>query len=356
MPRPLRSSCDRCHSQKLKCPKQSGFATCSRCLKAGTSCVFSPAGLSSRRNMLTPVYLASDLNMNMQFDWPSLNLENSLETPPDTTQEELQPNLAQLAGQAEADPASQDPRSNCVRQLTSLAVEVDRISQDLSSISRVHVSKNRPIREYHAKFTENNAHHLCVEQLFTQAQRLIDIYPQVLKILFDKPDTSKCQDLNCFHTVELPDELAELFIGIDDDQDEIDVFLFNILVSCHTKVVNTMGIVVSCARTCSQVTLASPSLDEPGVQISEVRVGNFVATNSSASIMQTVLLIHFAEVLVDYAQQLNKRITNIVECETNNKQVGMLKLQCELLEEKAVSKMKLLTRVKNMFTILGCIK
>ncbi|OTA89077.1 hypothetical protein M434DRAFT_398796 [Hypoxylon sp. CO27-5] len=352
MPRPLRSSCDRCHSQKLKCPKQPGVTTCSRCLRAGTPCVFSPAGPIVRRNVPTPIRLDGDLTMNMQFDWPSLNLENVLATPPEITQE-LQTDTNQLDGQ---EAASQDPRSILVRQLTDLAVKVDRLSQDLSSISRVHVPKNRPAMEYRATFIDHNARHVCVEHVFTHAQCLIDAYPQVLGILFDKSDLLQCQDPNCFHTVELPNELENFFSGMDHNQNGVDIFLFNLLVSCHTKVLDVMEIIVNCARTCTQVTFSSPDLVEPNVQIPEVRVGDFVATNSAAGTMQTALLVHVASVLVDCARRLSKQVSEIVEQERNRKQVQMLKLQCELLEEKATSEMKSLERVRSLFTNLFFVK
>jgi hypothetical protein len=38
----LRFACDRCHKQKLRCPKRPGVETCDRCAKARTSCVHSP--------------------------------------------------------------------------------------------------------------------------------------------------------------------------------------------------------------------------------------------------------------------------------------------------------------------------
>lgn len=37
-----RSACDRCHSQKTKCPRTSGQQSCDRCLKAKATCVFRP--------------------------------------------------------------------------------------------------------------------------------------------------------------------------------------------------------------------------------------------------------------------------------------------------------------------------
>lgn len=38
-----RVACNRCHSQKLRCPKLQGSESCARCLKARTLCVFSPS-------------------------------------------------------------------------------------------------------------------------------------------------------------------------------------------------------------------------------------------------------------------------------------------------------------------------
>ena len=38
----LRAACDRCHSQKIKCPRREGSETCDRCMKARTPCIFSP--------------------------------------------------------------------------------------------------------------------------------------------------------------------------------------------------------------------------------------------------------------------------------------------------------------------------
>jgi hypothetical protein len=37
-----RTACDRCHSQKIRCPRDPAHEICDRCQKAGKSCVFSP--------------------------------------------------------------------------------------------------------------------------------------------------------------------------------------------------------------------------------------------------------------------------------------------------------------------------
>lgn len=44
---PSRQACDRCHGLKLRCPR-SNTEKCSRCLRAGANCVFSPSNRGRR--------------------------------------------------------------------------------------------------------------------------------------------------------------------------------------------------------------------------------------------------------------------------------------------------------------------
>jgi hypothetical protein len=37
-----RAACDRCHAQKVRCPKRPDQEFCDRCIKAQSDCVFSP--------------------------------------------------------------------------------------------------------------------------------------------------------------------------------------------------------------------------------------------------------------------------------------------------------------------------
>ncbi|KAI1760784.1 hypothetical protein GGR53DRAFT_61821 [Hypoxylon sp. FL1150] len=353
MPRPLRSSCDRCHSQKLKCPKLPGQPTCARCLKAGITCVFSPAGVAARRAMPTPPACLINDDLDIHLDWPTLDWENAL-GPPTESNTAFQVDEPRPLGQAET--ARQHRRASTVRQLTTLAAEIDQVSLDLSAIAIVHLPRSQPIEDAHNSFIDNFSAHRCVEQLFTLAQRLTDIYPTALKILFEEPEFSNCRDPDCLHTVELPSDLDEFFSTPDEDRDDVDSFLFDLVVLCHTKVLDVMGLLMITARTCTQITFHTPDLREPQVHIPEVRVGSFVATNAAASSMQTALLTHIASVLLDYARQLSKETTAVVDRNANSKQTRLLKLQCEILEEKAMSKMKLLENVKGLLTRLGFMK
>ena len=40
----VRSACNRCHGQKLRCVRKPGQVSCERCLRLNTSCRFSPRG------------------------------------------------------------------------------------------------------------------------------------------------------------------------------------------------------------------------------------------------------------------------------------------------------------------------
>lgn len=81
-----RLACDRCHGQKLRCPKQAGSRVCTRCERAGVACIFSPIGKtggtfqSGNSNGLSPAgtgfpaatlfgQTTDDMNLN-NGDWP----------------------------------------------------------------------------------------------------------------------------------------------------------------------------------------------------------------------------------------------------------------------------------------------
>ena len=54
IPQKRRLACDRCHSQKLRCPKTQGAVSCARCSKAGAPCEFSPSLRGSKPQIILP--------------------------------------------------------------------------------------------------------------------------------------------------------------------------------------------------------------------------------------------------------------------------------------------------------------
>ncbi|RYP44245.1 hypothetical protein DL768_009278 [Monosporascus sp. mg162] len=338
MPRPLRTSCDRCHSQKLRCPKEPGITTCTRCLKAGARCVFSPAGPAARRavSAVVPVcenafsFQASvDDGLGMQFDWQQLDFGCALPTTPEIAQDG-QPETAREA--ASSGPlASEDSRSAYVRQLTTLAADLDKVYREMPAAPAVHMFGDHPFEEFVSRYTEKYDQERCLERLFSAGQILIDIYPHIMEILQKETQAVICLDGDCIRLS------SDVHCSNQETCRLLDVF----------------GNLLSHAHVCAQVTKAYPNGGEPKVHVPELRVGNFVASASSSSTMQAVLLTHIASVLKRRAEQLGRNVAEALGNGHDDKQSRMLRLQCELLEESAKSRLEELQRIRERLDKLG---
>ncbi|KAI3322937.1 hypothetical protein HD806DRAFT_121591 [Xylariaceae sp. AK1471] len=342
MPRPLRSSCDRCHSQKLKCPKEQGSATCSRCLKAGADCVFSPAGAAWRRASANTACQSSPLlqrpsqgagNFDLHLTWP---------WPPSLDAGNLSVNELGYISPL-SDPVAyktpEDPRSACVRQLTNLAVEIHQVSVELSPVASFHLPKGTNPEEFYSKHVIHISHSRCLEQLFILAQRLIDLYPELLRLLLGESHPhpwEECQDPDCIHNSDMVEEFAHIFPEADLLQGKIDTFLFKLLTACHEKVSDVFDYLAMATKLCAKVCKASPDLIQPSLHIPELRVGNFVASATSSSSMQATLVAHITSVLKENAKLLRETLEDAsTGASSLDKEMRMMLLQCELLEERS---------------------
>ncbi|KAH9892174.1 hypothetical protein F4778DRAFT_328173 [Xylariomycetidae sp. FL2044] len=356
MSRPLRASCDRCHSQKLRCSKGSGVATCLRCQKAGTDCVFSPpaARFAARRNLsaatlqndahFVDTSLSLDPVLGLNFEWPPPGLDHAaIFTPPPA---DIQPDPASHTGPS--------PRAACVRQLTNLACDLDHANQSvpsiLSAIHKLLTSQDRAIAELEVNESaaNGNVHPLrFLEHIFNLGQRLIDLYPQVLRLMFASSTDAECRD---GHSGATADAVASYMTAMGEPR-SVDTFLFNILIACHSGVSRFMGAVLPGGNLCARMAQGSTETGEHEMHIAEVRVGSFVASASSSSSMQAVLLVHIATVLAERAHQLREGVAEATKDDKNdcdgNREVLMT--QCNLLEEGAQS---FLTQLKQMRELL----
>ncbi|KAI8945446.1 hypothetical protein F4801DRAFT_126801 [Xylaria longipes] len=350
MPRPLRSSCDRCHAQKLKCPKEPGSASCSRCLKAGSHCVFSPAGPAWRRSSANIACQSNPLpQQNSQGDgnldlWPPLLGIDDL---PVTNIDYVSP---PIFSDPTLDATPQDPRSTCVRQLSAIAVEIHDVLVEISPVASIHLSKGSQLEEFYSKHVIDVSHSRCIERLFTLAQRLIDLYPDVLRLLTDgsHPQWEDCQDPNCLHNLDMLEGFAKVFSETGPAHSPIDPFLLKLLAACHDKVSDVLDYIIGATKFCAKVTAASPNLIQPRLHIPELRVGNFVASATSASSMQATLFSHITVVLMENAKLLRKTVGDASEeASSPNKEIRMMILQCEILEERSQLQAEQFIRIRD---------
>ncbi|KAI0874271.1 hypothetical protein GGS24DRAFT_349150 [Hypoxylon argillaceum] len=358
MPRPLRSSCDRCHSQKLKCPKEPGSATCSRCRKAGSHCVFSPAGPAWRRASSNVTYNndalfqqspQGDDNLDLHLIWPPLPGASG---PSVTNLDYISPALSDPTLDTET--TWQDPRSICVRQLSTIAAEIHAVSVELSPIADIHLPKGGDPEELFSQYVIHISHSRCIEQLLTLAQRLIDLYPDLLRLLSGESNPCRigdCQDPDCLHNCELSNDFADVFKEAAPARSRIDAFLFNLVAACHGKVSDVLDYIADASQFCAKVTAASPDLSQPRLHIPELRVGNFVASAASASSMQATLFAHIASVLVENAKSLRKTVEDASKAiDPPGREMMVVLLQCELLEERSQRQADQFSRIRDGIT------
>ncbi|KAI5918680.1 hypothetical protein F4810DRAFT_563435 [Camillea tinctor] len=367
MPRPLRSSCDRCHAQKLRCPKQSGSATCTRCLKAGATCVFSqakpPGPVTQPAPPPAPAYVSEVAYQppsplvdrpDTHLAWPLFDLGDGFLN---------SPQVSQLTQEQPFRATTENSRSACVRQLTILAVDIDQIALSLPRAPNLHATKDYPVEELYAMYTEEFSRFQpqCLEQLFAAAQKLIDLYPDATHELCNESITteiSACHNPDCLHSIDMPGNLGEIFCAPDEPPDKIDTFLFNLVVACHSKVIDVFMTLIANSKKCATLALAS-SAHVPQVDLPELRVGNFVVSSSSSSSMQAVLLAHILSILAERARQLRKDVekaflgTGDRDRSNLNK---MLLLQCDLLEERTQSQVDQLSKLRDGLVKLGFIR
>lgn len=241
--------------------------------------------------------------------------------------------------QDDATTQDQDPRSTCVRELSAIAVKIHDVAVELSPVASIHLSKEDDLEQFYAQRVIHISHARCIEQLFTLAQRLIDLYPDVLRLLTDGAHPrlgQDCQDPDCFHNSVMMEEFANVFDEKDSTHSSIDMFLLKLLAACHDKTSDVLDYIVAATKFCAKVTAAAPALVQPRLHIPELRVGNFVASSTSASSMQATLFSHITTVLTENAKLLRKTVEDTSkEASSPDKKTRMMILQCELLEERS---------------------
>ncbi|KAJ8111777.1 hypothetical protein ONZ43_g5542 [Nemania bipapillata] len=238
-----------------------------------------------------------------------------------------------------------------------MAVEIHAVSVELSPIASIHLPKGSAIEELYSQHVIHVSHARCIEQLFALAQRLIDLYPDLLRLFSGESDsccmqTGDCKDPDCFHNCDLLGDFADLFMDAASTRSRrIDTFLFNLVMACHGKVLDVLDYIVDITKFCAKVTTASPDLVQPQLHIPELRVGNVLASATSASSMQATLFVHITSVLMESAQSLRKAIQDATKgANPPEKDVMAVLLQCELLEERSQRQAHQFSRIRDGLT------
>ncbi|KAK7983197.1 hypothetical protein PG989_010599 [Apiospora arundinis] len=357
MPRAPRTSCDRCHAQKLKCAKQYGSRTCSRCMKAGTTCIFSPPGRVTDHQTPAAAVASSPAHtqqqypqvpialqdLDMHFDWPPMTLDTPWEQLPGLTPE-LTHGPDSAASSSEQTEPPEDLRTSVVRRLSKLSTEFDKVYASASTEELRHVPNDDFIREIATKWGKEHNQQKVLEQLFASTQQLVDIYPEAMKQIFREREKMDCQDPGCIHHEPLPAKYADaLGVGEDDGMalEGIDHFLFDHLHLCHSRLNDVLGSLLLRLKMCNLIATRTPVLTESDFDVPTLTVGNVVVSSQSATSMQALLVVHIATSLASRAQKLKETMARATQ-QANTSKARLLGLRCDVLMEESESRLKLL--------------
>ncbi|KAF4966491.1 hypothetical protein FSARC_5832 [Fusarium sarcochroum] len=332
----LRQACDRCHSKKLRCTKILGSIVCTRCVKAGVSCLFSPPTRSLRQ----PDHAAFDWSPMLGLDEPAIdpipipdihqdvnpgiNLDHLMTAPP-------------VSADVDSAPSTQGTE---VFQLTDLMAALDRLQHQFPTSERQHLSR-REMKEFmdSCKFDLG----AFLEELLQLSQKLLRLYPSVLKRL--EPEDNTCNAPDCIHNSQ---QFLRTGPGLSIDQP-----LIHLLLACHLRLLELFENIVNHGRMCAHAIPLMPKDHEPTFDIPEIRIGSFVAPKVSAASMMIAMIIELQSSLNMRAQQLHDTVSSAVGHESRAAKI--LGLQCESLKEHAVTTLTDLYSLKDSLLKLGLI-
>lgn len=304
-----RLACDRCHSQKLRCPKQPGSVICTRCLKANTPCTYSPPGTISTCGdgsfgiVADLMAVDESLQDNGFFNWDFnsfLPQETELSNGGSGPNEQSIPALSTSSLPTD-EPT--DPAFLCTSRLTELLLDMGRLWAKMPVKSTLHLAQRNSHEEHVKNLTDKIASKAVLEGIFALAQQLVDLYPDATTIALP-PDTGAnpaCDIPDCTHSLELPTALDEIekHVSGRDETPKTDLPLANLLASCHARLLDLVDCFFLLVTSCIRVTVASPDRREPEFDGPEMRVGSFVPPKTAAVSMQIALLKHLMVGLSD---------------------------------------------------------
>lgn len=393
MPAPVRNrqSCDRCHTQKLKCPKQAGSPICTRCMKAGAVCAFSPpGGGSSSRKASEPIFPPDHGGMSSSagveggdlpayFDWSFLQ-PNFAPSEAASAFQNLggpfghggqgyagvavpgQDSSGQPGAEAKASEPDQpppNPKSQCIHHLTSILVDLDAVWVSMPPKTSLHFPLDENIDKFTAAFAEKYSQHKSVERLFGAAQRLVDLYPTVipLSLALNSADQPRCEPDTCVHSIEPPANLraVESSAVLRDSPSTIDHPLANLLIACHLRLIDVLDHLLLLVLSCFKLHAASPTRMEPNFGVPELRVGSFTPTRASAAFMQAFLMKHLIGILSDRVDEFSRAVESKLQGNPD-KECRVLAMQCEILKERQADKVAQIGELSEALVTAGMLK
>ena len=364
MPGPVRTrlACDRCHSQKLRCPKDPASSACTRCARAGATCTFSPPGRTSQQSgppVVAPVDETSASSVAdvlpeavdaVGLDWPfmydGLSLESLLGV---VTPNPSEPVRSEAADEGPGRSGDRPNNGSDVRadvgekprpyfhELTKLAAEVGELLTAMPADAVLHLPRDELVQSIVHEMSKLFDHSGLLERTFANLQRLVDLYPDIVKesLSLGLEPRRPCEAPDCIHHGPLPAGLAPIAerMNAEGSGPQVDLALANLLLVSHMRVLDVLDAALAHSISCFRLTYASPTLTELDFHTPDMRIGSFVPPKASSAMMQAVLLKHLLSGLGRRLRQFRDALSSIPGGQSD-KRIQCLVIQVELLQER----------------------
>lgn len=238
--------------------------------------------------------------------------------------------------------AHSDPKSACIKKLTNLLLDADNIWAKIPLKSPLHIAKSESLGLCVIGIDQKLAATSMLEMTFIMTQKFIDIYPTAINMAVARDAQSEkvCNITDCIHYIDVvPALLEEEQLGGQVTSGGTDVVVANLIISCHTRLLDILDGLFMLSTSCTRLTVANSR--EPEFDVSDMRVGSFVPQRTGAVLMQIALLKHLVAGLTERLASFGEAISSIVAGQAQGSSEGqIMELQHQVLTKRHAMKVK----------------
>lgn len=233
-----------------------------------------------------------------------------------------------------------------VKQLLDYTLALDAIQRSFPSNELHHTSKEN-IQQWADKMSTMVNLKNQLEAILDHTSQLGALYSTIVNLSAPQKGAQEangdCTVPSCIH--------EDTFAPDSMPAPSIDYALLNVLVACHTKLLDILDQLLGHGRVCGQVVSQLPTDQEPTFDIPEIRIGKVVATKDRAA-------TYFVTFLSDLLGGLVKHIGEVEAMAASaegkrERESKVLGLQCEILKDRTNGVLKGLLDLKEDMTKQG---
>ncbi|KAK1987495.1 hypothetical protein LZ30DRAFT_684566 [Colletotrichum cereale] len=300
-------------------------------------------GLTGRSGLVLHLPAISDTTPlpDDHLDWGSFSFDYFAGLP------NIQHDAAVSSGEATLANIPAEPRFQCFEALSSLAATINRAMSGLPPVAKYHTPGSM-LEEHCLEISKQYSLKDSLELILSQTQKLVDMYPETVRLALDTLPNHDCSLADCIHTQEsYPGPDGDPFALAARLASKVDYPLLKLLLSCHYRCADVTDLLICHSHVCLKFVTAA---NRQGVQphqfdIPELKIGSFTASPRSSLSIVTTVLIDLHSSLASCVPKLSKALKELDQ--DLGKEARLILLECDLTSERQDS---IVERMKKLQT------